>query len=587
MKKCQKRKDVTRLRLLLTYLQNGIEEPWQKIPSISALFVAEASFILLDPSHDHYMTISKLLVRSPRMNMKSIPMFHEFFWSSSVDFKTERLWILRLLYAGLNLDDDAHIYIRNSVFEILLSFYASPLSDNESKELILQNCPVLVYWLAFFVVELFVFVENSQGHHKGPELEKQIPLLGSASLQTVRKSIKLHKMALYLVEHCGLISWLSSVVSSFCGRKHQYERSFSSTQLNVVLEVVNYVISSRHTSEWLQKCALEQLTELSSHLYKFLAGGIKLIKEVPLVNSIIAILTSTLKISLEREVFQPHFTLSVEGLYQICQVIDVCSDGTYCPDAALGLKAVLMSTPPAVIFCMDREKLLKFILWATSTALRSNSTEVSYHHFTLLEEEQSEDSLISKLLRWLTASVILGQLPRKLNRLDSNCSLERESAKTLRSLLHLNERWSVEKQVGFGSVKILADTIFYLHQLLGWNYRMLPSVISALCLLLLSDPSFSESNIGHGNLASLISRIRCPAEANPAWRWSYYQPWKDHSCELTDAEKLDEIQACQSLLLIISDILGKNSLHLPLLSYHDVESSGVFEWERSILETEC
>ncbi|KAK3030709.1 hypothetical protein RJ639_037206 [Escallonia herrerae] len=534
-----------RLRLLLTYLQNGIEEPWQKIPSVSALFVAEASFILLDPSHDHYMTISKLLVHSPWMNMKvlqSIPMFHEFFWSSSVDFKTERLWILRLLYAGLNLDDDAHIYIRNSVFEILLSFYASPLSDNESKELILQ---------------------------------------------TVRKSVKLHKMALFLVEHCGLISWLSSVVSSFCGRKHQYERSFSSMQFNVVLEVVNYVISSRHTSEWLQKCALEQLTELSSHLYKFLAGGMKLIKEVPLVNSIIAILTSTLKISLERKVFQSHFTLSVEGLYQICQVIDVCSDGTYCPDAALGLKAVLMSTPPAVIFCMDREKLLKFILWATSTALRSNSTKASYHHFALLEEEQSEDSLISKLLRWLTASVILGQLPRKLNQLDSNYSLERASAKTLRSLLDLNERWSVEKQVGFGSVKILADTIFYLHQLLGWNYRMLPSIISALCLLLLSDPSFSESNIGHGNLASLLSRIRCPAEANPAWRWSYYQPWKDHSCELTDAEKLDEVQACQSLLLIISDILGKNSLHLPLLSYQDVESSGVFEWERNILETEC
>lgn len=45
--------------------------------------------------------------------------------------------MLRLLYAGLNLDDDAQIYIRNSVLEILMSFYASPLSDNESKELIL------------------------------------------------------------------------------------------------------------------------------------------------------------------------------------------------------------------------------------------------------------------------------------------------------------------------------------------------------------------------------------------------------------------------------------------------------------------
>lgn len=45
--------------------------------------------------------------------------------------------MLRLVYAGLNFDDDAQIYIRNSILEVLLSFYASPLSDNESKELIL------------------------------------------------------------------------------------------------------------------------------------------------------------------------------------------------------------------------------------------------------------------------------------------------------------------------------------------------------------------------------------------------------------------------------------------------------------------
>ncbi|KAG5532321.1 hypothetical protein RHGRI_026825 [Rhododendron griersonianum] len=85
-----------RLRFSLTYLQNGIEDAWQRIPSITAKFVAEASVIL------------------------------------------DRLWILRLLYAGLDSDDDAQIYIRNNILEILLGFYASPLSDIESKELNLQ-----------------------------------------------------------------------------------------------------------------------------------------------------------------------------------------------------------------------------------------------------------------------------------------------------------------------------------------------------------------------------------------------------------------------------------------------------------------
>lgn len=61
---------MVRLRLLLTYLQNGIEEPWQRIPSAIAVFAAEASVILLDPSNNNYSTISKHLSNSPSMNMK-------------------------------------------------------------------------------------------------------------------------------------------------------------------------------------------------------------------------------------------------------------------------------------------------------------------------------------------------------------------------------------------------------------------------------------------------------------------------------------------------------------------------------------
>lgn len=76
--------------------------------------------------------------------LQNIPFFKEFFWSSSISFKAERLWMLRLLYAGLNLQDDAQIYIRNSIMENLMSFYVSPLSDNESKELVLQVISYLI-----------------------------------------------------------------------------------------------------------------------------------------------------------------------------------------------------------------------------------------------------------------------------------------------------------------------------------------------------------------------------------------------------------------------------------------------------------
>lgn len=67
-----------------------------------------------------------------------ISFFDEFFWSNSASFKADRIWILRLLYCGHNSEDDAQIYIRSSILEKLLSFYSSSLSDNESRELILE-----------------------------------------------------------------------------------------------------------------------------------------------------------------------------------------------------------------------------------------------------------------------------------------------------------------------------------------------------------------------------------------------------------------------------------------------------------------
>nr|QFX66112.1 2-oxoglutarate-dependent dioxygenase AOP3-like protein [Camellia sinensis] len=254
-----------------------------------------------------------------------------------------------------------------------------------------------------------------------------------------------------------------------------------------------------------------------------------------------------------------------------------------------------MSTPSVALVCMDQEKLLKFIRWATSTALLSNSKLLqpreTYCHSTIfLEEQQSEDSLISTLLRWLTASVIVGRLSWRSNDLDSNLVLERSGLGTLQSLLEHSKKGCGENQTGFGCEEMLAASIFYLQQLLGMDCRLLPSVVSALCLLLFSDVSYlaeMDCLLDNGNnLASLCSRIHCPVEANPSWRWTFYQPWMDLSSKSTDAaQKLDEHHACQSLLVVISNVIGKKSSHSHFLSLQDIENCGVFNWEKSILES--
>ncbi|PWA96465.1 hypothetical protein CTI12_AA038640 [Artemisia annua] len=499
-----KRKEVNRLRPLLNYVQNGISEAWQRIPSVHAIFAAEASVLLLDPSNNHYKTITKLLLHSP-MNTKMVSFFDEFFWSNSVDFKSDRIWILRLLYSGLNLEDDAQIYARSSTLEKLLSFYSSPFSDNESRELILQ---------------------------------------------VVKESLRFDKTSRYLIEHCGVISWLSSLISSFCGSTYQEQKGVLQSQLAVILEVANIVVASRNTVQWLETRSVEQLTQLSCHLYALFVDNFELVKEIHSVDSILEVISSTLMLSQNRDAFQPHFTFSVEGLYQLSEAIDVNCN------AELGLKVVLMSTPQAAILNMDQERLQKFVLWAASVALQSDKPC-----------EQTNDSLLSKLLRWLTASVILARPTRQLGVEESKHNLENTLPGTLQSFLETE--WSASRMAS-GSEEVLAATIYYLQQIIGRKCEVITSVVTSLCLLLFPDSSHTSA---------LLSRIHCPIEVNPLWRWSFEQPWKDVS---TVSESVDDFQACQSLLLAVSNILGKKSSLSHFLSDLDLEILGV-EWERSLL----
>lgn len=133
-------------------------------------------------------------------------------------------------------------------------------------------------------------------------------------------------------------------------------------------QVANDAISSQNITEWLQKDALEQLMELCSHLYQVLIGGLTFKKgNVALVNLFLQIMISTVKISQKREIYQPHFTLSLEGLYQIYQAVSVYNYAGSYPCAEVGLKAILMGTPPVDFFHMVSLSLSLFVIFGIFT----------------------------------------------------------------------------------------------------------------------------------------------------------------------------------------------------------------------------
>ena len=111
------------------------------------------------------------------------------------------------------------------------------------------------------------------------------------------------------------------------------------------------MVSSRTIIGWLQECALEQLSEFSMHLYGLFVGAFKLLKEnVSLINSMLHVIVSTLRLSQKRNVCQPHFTLSVEGLFRLYQAIySEFNNMEFNLSIELVIDTILMSTPIPVV----------------------------------------------------------------------------------------------------------------------------------------------------------------------------------------------------------------------------------------------
>jgi len=533
----QRSKETWQLQLLLTYLQNGISEQWQRIPSIIAVFAAEASLTLLDSSHAQFTAISNFLMNSTTVSMQSIPLFPTLLQSSSVHFKAERLWMLRLLSAGSNLADDAKIYKRGRVLGLALAFCSSPVSDSESKVLVLK---------------------------------------------VLKKCVKLPDLAHHLVKESGLLLWLSSVMSIFSGGSDGTESSCSRVT-ELTLEVVNDLISSRLITDWLQETALEQLSAISSHLCVLLINNAKLLKgNVPLLTSMLSVITSTMRLSMKRKIYQPHFTFSLHGLFNLCQATGGSSRSAEHKLAMeLGIDAILMNGPMPILSEVDKSRISMVVSWAISNIFWLYPIQRSLFE-TSSKETPINESPLSKLLRLLVASVILGRISSISHGKSGDLARSTSSLGTLHSFL--NDAYErVETVESCMGNEMLAVIILYLQDHVQRNSDSLPSVVMALCLLLLNRSSKQVNKHlanNRGKIEMLCSKIRCPAESNPSWRWHYYQPWKDPAAPRTEMERMEEEQACQSLLILFSNAFSTCRSEFQVLSLDDVEKSGLFQWER-------
>lgn len=132
------------------------------------------------------------------------------------------------------------------------------------------------------------------------------------------------------------------------------------------------------------------------------------------------------------------------------------------------------------------DKLRRFLLWGTSTALKSDfykgsKPSESHQDTKALTEEPQEETMVAKFLRWLLASVIRGKLYSNDNYLDPTV-LSKTKPETLLTLLECFKTRSLEGSET-KSEHIIGEVIVHLQQILCTNYRVLPSVVCALSLM--------------------------------------------------------------------------------------------------------
>lgn len=147
-----------------------------------------------------------------------------------------------------------------------------------------------------------------------------------------------------------------------------------------------------------------------------------------------------------------------------------------------------------ICLLQDRERLSKLLTWVVPAALqpsfmqRSLAGDPDPSMLTSLKEWCREELLVSKLLRWFSASIILGSIADKFSK--TYKFLSSTENKTLWPLLE--DIIGKEREIGgnySSSYKALATLLLYLQQLAGTGSNFLPSVTLALCLLLLGNPT--------------------------------------------------------------------------------------------------
>ncbi|KIY45257.1 hypothetical protein FISHEDRAFT_49590 [Fistulina hepatica ATCC 64428] len=116
---------------VLSLLKNTILSSSQtpRIPSYITLLMAHALRAIFYPSNFIYPLTARFLLQRPSIDVSDVPLLYGMLYSSSDEWKKERVWIIRFLADGMLSTDDWLILKRRHTWDLLCSLFHSSSKD--------------------------------------------------------------------------------------------------------------------------------------------------------------------------------------------------------------------------------------------------------------------------------------------------------------------------------------------------------------------------------------------------------------------------------------------------------------------------
>ncbi|NWX51116.1 NPA1P protein, partial [Steatornis caripensis] len=131
-------REKSQLLYLLDAVQNGIRQPNLRFTFSLTLYIARVAQQILKPEEHMYIKVNRFLLSHQYLDLRKVPGFFQLFYSFDFEYKTEREWILRFLGEGLRDKHCYELYDYQRIFQVILSFFNSPLCDEGSQSRILE-----------------------------------------------------------------------------------------------------------------------------------------------------------------------------------------------------------------------------------------------------------------------------------------------------------------------------------------------------------------------------------------------------------------------------------------------------------------